>query len=401
MFRSFGSVLLFIFTAVSAVSLKAASEGGGLRVIAGFDGANPQSQDAISQEAPDRFRVRPFNEAGSSDSYYFRFNTKVVNESQRSREIELIVEWPMLAKYPDYGYDTYYYGDIGNWKWTYANLKGIEARLRISVAPGETYVTFFPRYSYGQMEDYISSLPQSSYLDKWVEGKSHSGRNIWVVKLTDPSVADEGKHRIFVNGRLHPYETGGTYICESIINYLLSDDPEAVRIRSKHIVYVLPMLSPDGVVLGLNELNRPNGIDIIRPGGSDISEAVPLDEPEVETMIRFVLREKPDIWLDVHSWPHQDDDGMWYITDDWVAKGLLGQMPDGIFPGYIWNIWNATERPVPTNNVWSWVVKKEITAGAVPSISWYRRSEEDIRAIGRTMIKALAYTLEHKQELAR
>jgi len=401
--RNLGAFVLFYCISVAASLLGVASELGDLHVVAGFDGANPQSQDAISQEAPDRFRVRPFNEEGSTDSYYFRFNTKIVNQSNETLEVELIIEWPLLAQYPDYNYDTYYYGDIGDWKWTYANQEGIEARLRIPVAPGETYVTFFPRYSYGQMEAYLAGLPESPYVDKWVEGASQLGRNIWVVKLTDPSEPDGGKHRIFVNGRLHPYETGGTYISEAIINYLLTDDPDAARIRRNNIVYVMPMLSPDGVVLGLNELNRPNGIDVIRPGGSgaDISEAIPLDEPEVRTMVEFVLRVKPDIWLDIHSWPHQGDDGMWYITDEWVARGLLGQMPDGTFQGYVWNVWKATERPVPTNNVWSWVTKKRITAGAVPSISWFRRSAEDIRAIGRAMIKALAYTLEHKEELSR
>jgi hypothetical protein len=269
------------------------------------------------------------------------------------------------------------------------------------VPPGETYVTFFPRYSLQQLEDYLGRLPDSPLVSHWVEGRSYFQRPIWIVKVTDPNERDEIKHSIFVNGRLHPYETGGTYICEAIINYLLSNDPEAVQIRKTSVVYLLPILNPDGVVLGMNELTRPNGIDIIRPDGLDISDQVPLDEPEVKTLVEFVLRVKPDIWLDVHSWPHQDDDGMWYITHEWVARGLLGQMPDGTFPGYVWNVWKATERPVPTNNLWSWVVKNEIAAGAVPSISWYRRSEEDIRAIGREMIKALAYTVTHKDELSR
>ena len=52
-----------------------------IEVVGGFDGANPQSQDAIIREATNRFRIKPFNEEGSSDSYYFRFNTKVINHS--------------------------------------------------------------------------------------------------------------------------------------------------------------------------------------------------------------------------------------------------------------------------------------------------------------------------------
>ena len=35
-----------------------------------------------------------------------------------------------------------------------------------------------------------------------------------------------------------------------VIDYLLSDDPEAVEIRDKFIIKVIPMLNPDGVIHG-------------------------------------------------------------------------------------------------------------------------------------------------------
>jgi cytosolic carboxypeptidase protein 2/3 len=53
-----------------------------------------------------------------------------------------------------------------------------------------------------------------------------------------------------ITGRVRPGEPQSSYFCEGLINYLLSDEDEAKEIRSKFIVKIIPMLNPDGVILG-------------------------------------------------------------------------------------------------------------------------------------------------------
>ena len=149
-----------------------------IEVLGGFDGANPQSQDSIIQETHNRYRIKPFNEEGSNDSYYFRFNTKVINHGTEPLGVELIIEWPVLKTNPNYPYDTYYYGDMGNWKWTYAHIEGTNAMLHITVPPGTTYVGCYPRYSYAYFDEFMGKLKQNKDLTRWVEGKSYYDRNI-------------------------------------------------------------------------------------------------------------------------------------------------------------------------------------------------------------------------------
>jgi len=73
-------VYAVLITTILLSANKGFAEKSKIEVLAGFDGANPQSQQDIIMEAPERFRVKPFNEEGSNDAYYFRFNVKVINQ---------------------------------------------------------------------------------------------------------------------------------------------------------------------------------------------------------------------------------------------------------------------------------------------------------------------------------
>ena len=375
--RNFLLIIITLFIWFSSDSFAQQNK---IEIFGGFDGANPQTQDAIIKEAPNRFRIKPFNEEGSNDAYYFRFNTKVINHSSKYESLELIIEWPALRLHPDYEYDTYYYGDIGNWQWIYAYMDGITAKLNITIPPGITYVGFYPRYSYEHFEEFVKKLTPSNTLKKWLEGKSFYGRNIWCIKITDPNIPDNKKHSILITSRNHPYETSGSYITEEIIKYLQSDVPKAIKLKKENVIYLMPMINPDGVALGMNQRTRPNGVNI--------SFGVGEDDPAVTTLLKLVDKVRPDFWADVHSWPHKGDDGMW-STHKWVADGLLSQLPHKTFNDYIWNVSFVRERNTPENHLWQWLIRTYNSGGVSLSFSWYQRNEEDIRKIGAHLINAI------------
>jgi hypothetical protein len=376
----------WFFWAILLLSFLPSRVSGGegcFEVLGGYDGANPQSNDAIVREAPDRFRIHPFNEEGSNDAYYFRFNTRVVNRCAVEKGIEIQVEWPALERHPDYPYDIYYYGRRGNWRWTYADVEGTTAKFRIQAAPGETYVGFYPRYSFSRYEEFVDGLLPSSILEKWEEGKSFYGRSLKIVKMT-ASGPEEERTPILVTARNHPYETSGSYIVEEMIRFLQGESEEVRKLRSRHIFYFLPMMNPDGVALGTNQRTRPNGVNL--------SYGVGTDDPAVETLLKFVQRTKPRLWADVHSWPHKGDDGMW-CTHKWVADGLLSQLPDGIFQDYVWDVSFVRDRGTAENHLWQWLIRTLDSGGVSLSISWYRRNEAELEGIAVEILKALSYTV--------
>lgn len=62
---------------------------------------------------------------------------------------------------------------------------------------------------------------------------------------------------------MHPGESQSSFVAEGLINYLVSDEPESKEIRQKFVIKVIPMLNPDGVVLGNSRVSLL-GVDLNR-----------------------------------------------------------------------------------------------------------------------------------------
>jgi murein tripeptide amidase MpaA len=56
------------------------------------------------------------------------------------------------------------------------------------------------------------------------------------------------KKAMIITARVHPGETQASFALEGMVNFILSDHQKAKEIRKNMIVYVVPMLNPDGVI---------------------------------------------------------------------------------------------------------------------------------------------------------
>ncbi len=351
-----------------------------------FEGANPSEAQSVTRQGDRRFLLRPFNEQGSNEAYYFRFSTMLINSSDRELDVELAVEWPALKNNPDFPYDTYFYGDDNGWQWCYGSVDGLLARLVVPCKPGTTYVGYYPRYSYSRSEAFVEGLRakgESGRVMVSLAGLSGQSRNIHVVRVTGPQAAQVAKKRVLVTARNHPYETSGSFIVEEMISYLLGDGEGVARLLDETEFYFVPMMNPDGVATGCNQRTRPTG-------GVNMSYGADSDDPAVTVLLALVDSIEPQLWADVHSWPHKGDDGMW-STHQWLAKGLLEQMPEGSFNDYTWNVSFVQERKTARNHLWQWLIRTHDGSGGVSfSFSWFRRTEQDLNHIGRKLVHALA-----------
>jgi cytosolic carboxypeptidase protein 2/3 len=69
---------------------------------------------------------------------------------------------------------------------------------------------------------------------------------------------------IILTGRVHPGESNASYIMEGIIDYLVdSHDPSAAELRKRFVFKIVPMLNPDGVIVG-NYRCSLSGMDLNR-----------------------------------------------------------------------------------------------------------------------------------------
>lgn len=74
-----------------------------------------------------------------------------------------------------------------------------------------------------------------------------------ILTITNPDrVASPIQDRevVILTGRVHPGESNSSWVLEGALQYLLSNDESAVRLRENFVFKVIPMLNPEGVLNG-------------------------------------------------------------------------------------------------------------------------------------------------------
>lgn len=61
---------------------------------------------------------------------------------------------------------------------------------------------------------------------------------------------DVKKQGVVITARIHPGESNSSYMMKGVIDYLISDDPQAKELRDKFVFKIVPMMNPDGVING-------------------------------------------------------------------------------------------------------------------------------------------------------
>ncbi|XP_067358782.1 cytosolic carboxypeptidase 2 isoform X2 [Channa argus] len=112
-------------------------------------------------------------------------------------------------------------------------------------------------YTYSHLQRYlmrISSNPAvASYCKLRVLCHSLAGNALYMMTITSRGVSRvEGRDKkaVVVTARVHPGETNGSWIMEGFLDFLLGDSEDAQLLRDNFIFKVVPMLNPDGVVVG-------------------------------------------------------------------------------------------------------------------------------------------------------
>ena len=92
------------------------------------------------------------------------------------------------------------------------------------------------------------------------------GLNIYQLTLTkrkEVSVKYKKKKVIYIQARLHAAETHGSLIMRNIIRELTQNQDRYDQVLHSHIIKLVPMVNPDGVVIG-NSRSSLAGVDLNR-----------------------------------------------------------------------------------------------------------------------------------------
>ncbi|CEF70735.1 Cytosolic carboxypeptidase 6 [Strongyloides ratti] len=108
-------------------------------------------------------------------------------------------------------------------------------------------------YTYSKLQKFLheKEIMFHNIFRKQVIGKSIYQNNLDLVTITNNVNNIQKKQKIvIVTARVHPGETPSSHAMHGLINYLCSNEMEAVELRNEYVFKIIPMLNPDGVVLG-------------------------------------------------------------------------------------------------------------------------------------------------------
>jgi cytosolic carboxypeptidase protein 6 len=170
--------------------------------------------------------------------------------------------------------------------------------------PHDTYyfAYSFP-YTYTDLQRYLHELDSRSlhYYARELLCRTVQHRRLDILTITNAK-SSKPKKTIFISARVHPGETPAQYICQGIIDFLVSDSADAKALRDNLVFKIIPMLNPDGVFLG-NYRCSYTGYDLNRCW-TDPSDWC---HPELAGAKKIILQyhhdksQNLDLFLDIHA----------------------------------------------------------------------------------------------------
>ena len=125
-------------------------------------------------------------------------------------------------------------------------------------------------YSYDELTELLVQLQEeySDILNYSSLGKTHEGRDIWLVKISDNVTIDEDEPEVLISGGVHGDEKQtymvAIYSIKAIVeNYTSANVNLSFTMRIRNVVnnskmYFMPMVNPDGCEAGVRKNGRLN-----------------------------------------------------------------------------------------------------------------------------------------------
>ena len=272
------------------------------------DGGNPRSESDIAVNSNGIY-VRPFSEDGDGN-YKFHLCVELVNNSNADIETTVTVEWGETRYQSVRNYLLLTTeGDI--WKRYDAVIDGSLSIAKITVPKGKSFLGLLPAYPFNRLTSLLTKIENRPNIQVSTIGKSRYNSPIFAVQAGNPN-----KRPLAVITRVHPYETQGSFFIEGMLQWLSgelsSSKYNLSDFLNNHRVVILPMVNPDGVILGMQKRTH---------GGLNISEDCTISpEPEAVAIRSFLRGLNPVAILDLHGWMNSRDN---FVTNDTVKGQLL------------------------------------------------------------------------------
>ncbi|XP_067638596.1 cytosolic carboxypeptidase Nna1 isoform X9 [Eurosta solidaginis] len=162
-------------------------------------------------------------------------------------------------------------------------------------------------YTYSDLQDYLMNIQKDPVKSKICKlrllCRSLAGNNVYYLTVTAPVTDEEAmkkKKAIVVSARVHPSETPASWMMKGLMDFITGDTLAAKRLRHRFIFKLIPMLNPDGVIVG-NTRNSLTGKDLNRQYRTVIRETYPSIWYTKAMVKRLIDEYKVVLYCDMHA----------------------------------------------------------------------------------------------------
>jgi murein tripeptide amidase MpaA len=173
----------------------------------------------------------------------------------------------------------------------------------------KVYFAYCPPFTFSRtqriVQDYLANKYFKTFLSKEALCMSCTGLEVSIINCTDkvsraPILQPSDRPAIFITARVHPGETCASFMMQGLMEKLFGTSEQSQILRELFDFYLVPVLNPDGVVVG-NFRTNIIGDDLnrryLKPSGKF--------HPSVFSLIKKVeaikLRKKVCMFLDLHG----------------------------------------------------------------------------------------------------
>ncbi|KZC06993.1 Cytosolic carboxypeptidase NnaD [Dufourea novaeangliae] len=161
-------------------------------------------------------------------------------------------------------------------------------------------------YTYTDLQEYLAKLAADPVKTRFTKlrllCRTLAGNGVYYLTITAPAYDDEVRRKrgIVITARVHPGETPSSWTMKGIIDFLTGDSNQAKALRERFVFKLVPMLNPDGVIVGNNRCSL-SGKDLNRQYRTVMRESYP-SVWHTKLMIRRLLEEcGVAIYCDLHA----------------------------------------------------------------------------------------------------
>lgn len=184
-----------------------------------------------------------------------------------------------------------------------------ENRVRLTVEmPGPSlYVARVEPYRLSDLEAFLERIRRNRRVRIETIGETVGGRPLEMIRVG----RSDAPFQVFVRARAHPWESGGNWVVEGLVERLLEGDATAKAFLRYACVHILPMANKDGVVLGRTRFNL-RGKDLNRNWDQPADPILAPENAALERWLEGRIRagRKPNLALELHN----DGNGMLHIS---------------------------------------------------------------------------------------